>query len=90
MDPADAPRFCGILQGDWGFSTVFKDDEVADIVGGAPWQLTGKLMFWACVMVPIGADCGRAGGHARGDPDGPVAVDLLAIAPPRRRNTCRA
>ena len=25
-DPATAARYCGILQGDWGFSTVFRDD----------------------------------------------------------------
>ncbi len=24
QDPAAAPRYCGILQGDWGYSTVFK------------------------------------------------------------------
>ena len=51
MDPADAPTFCGILQGDWGFSTVFKDD-VSSIVAERLSQ-TGKLMFWVMmVMVP--------------------------------------
>jgi peptide/nickel transport system permease protein len=25
-DGKGAPRFCGVLQGNWGFSTVFKDD----------------------------------------------------------------
>ena len=50
-DPAQAPRFCGILQGNWGFSTVFKDD-VSDIVA-TRLALTGKLMFWVMmVMVP--------------------------------------
>ncbi|UWQ20454.1 ABC transporter permease [Jannaschia sp. W003] len=50
-DPATAPRFCGILQGDWGFSTVFKDD-VLSILGTRGWQ-TAKLMFWVTlVMVP--------------------------------------
>lgn len=47
----DAPRFCGILQGDWGFSTVAKED-VSDVL---PTRLanTGKLMFWVMmVMVP--------------------------------------
>jgi len=51
MDPATAPRFCGIIQGDWGFSTVFKD-EVLTIVG-VRLALTGKLMFFVMlVMVP--------------------------------------
>ena len=24
-DPAEAPSYCGVLQGDWGWSTVFKE-----------------------------------------------------------------
>jgi peptide/nickel transport system permease protein len=48
---ADATTFCGILQGDWGFSTVFKDD-VSSIVA-TRLGLTGKLMFWVMmVMIP--------------------------------------
>ena len=47
----DASTFCGIIQGDWGFSTVFKDD-VSTIVA-TRLGLTGKLMFWVMmVMVP--------------------------------------
>jgi len=47
----DASTFCGILQGDWGYSTVFKD-EVGSIVA-TRLGLTGKLMFWVMmVMVP--------------------------------------
>ena len=47
----DAATFCGILQGDWGYSTVFKD-EVGSIVA-TRLGLTGKLMFWVMmVMVP--------------------------------------
>ena len=47
----EASTFCGILQGDWGFSTVFKDDVGAII--GTRLGLTGKLMFWVMmVMVP--------------------------------------
>ena len=43
----DASTFCGILQGDWGFSTVFKED-VSGIVA-TRLGLTGKLML--CVML---------------------------------------
>ena len=51
MAPQDAPTFCGILQGDWGQSSVFKDD-VGGIVA-TRLGLTGKLMFWVMmVMVP--------------------------------------
>ncbi len=47
----EASSFCGILQGDWGSSTVFKD-EVSTIVG-TRLGLTGKLMLAVMlVMVP--------------------------------------
>ncbi len=49
----DASKFCGILQGDWGFSTVFKDD-VSSIVA-TRLGLTGKLMFWVMVVMIPGA-----------------------------------
>jgi len=49
--PEDTPRRCGVLQGNWGWSTVFKTD-VAEIVGRG-LGLTGTLMFWvAIVMIP--------------------------------------
>ena len=51
IDAAAAPRFCGILQGEWGYSRVFRS-EVVDVVGRA-LALTGKLMFFVLlVMVP--------------------------------------
>jgi peptide/nickel transport system permease protein len=64
-DPAEAPRFCGLLQGDLGFSTV-SDDEVANIIGGR-LQLTGILMFWAfAVMVPAALLVGVLAGMREG------------------------
>lgn len=51
MTAEEAPTFCGILQGDWGESTVFKED-VSSIIATRLTQ-TGKLMFWVMlVMVP--------------------------------------
>jgi len=51
IDPSDAAKFCGVLQGDWGYSTRFKED-VSKIV----WVrlgLTAKLMgLVMLVMVP--------------------------------------
>jgi peptide/nickel transport system permease protein len=48
---AETATFCGVLQGDWGYSTVFRD-EVARILGERGWQ-TAKLMFFVMlVMVP--------------------------------------
>ena len=49
--PEDTPEYCGVLQGNWGFSTVFKEN-----VGGITFErlgLTGYLMLWVMlVMVP--------------------------------------
>ncbi len=43
----EVPRFCGVLQGEWGFSTVFKED-VGTIISRR-LGLTGILM--GCVML---------------------------------------
>ncbi|SFU14534.1 ABC transporter permease [Sedimentitalea nanhaiensis] len=60
-----AKRFCGILQGDWGYSTVFKD-EVSGIIS-TRLGLTGKLMFWVLVlMVPSALLVGVLAGMREG------------------------
>ncbi|MDB2369081.1 ABC transporter permease [Octadecabacter sp.] len=47
----DTPSFCGVIQGDWGQSTVFKNP-VSEIVA-TRLGLTGKLMgFVLLVMIP--------------------------------------
>ena len=61
----DAPTFCGVLQGDWGFSTVFKEP-VWDIVSKR-LALTGKLMFWVmALMVPMALLIGVLAGMREG------------------------
>ena len=51
QDPAEADSFCGLMQGDWGTSTVFKKP-VSEVVGRSLSQ-TGWLMFAVMVvMVP--------------------------------------
>ncbi|MEO0864864.1 MAG: ABC transporter permease, partial [Pseudomonadota bacterium] len=61
----ERPTFCGILQGDWGQSLVFKDD-VSSLVAlrlGA----TGKLMgFVLLVMVPMALLVGVLAGMREG------------------------
>ena len=58
-------RFCGVIQGDWGYSTVFKDD-VSSIVA-TRLGLTGKLMFWVLVlMVPSALLIGVLAGMREG------------------------
>ncbi len=43
----ERPTFCGILQGDWGYSTVFKEDVGPTVL--TRLKLTGKLML--CVLL---------------------------------------
>ncbi|MDP5084412.1 MAG: ABC transporter permease [Yoonia sp.] len=60
-----APTFCGILQGDWGYSTVAKD-EVTSVL---PVRLanTGKLMFWVLIiMIPSALIIGILAGMREG------------------------
>lgn len=64
-DPATAARYCGVLQGDWGFSTVFRDD-VSKILS-TRLTLTGILMFWVMVtMVPLALIMGVLAGMREG------------------------
>ncbi|MCR9127516.1 MAG: ABC transporter permease [Rhodobacteraceae bacterium] len=64
-EAAAAPTFCGILQGDWGRSTVFKD-EVSTIVA-ARLSNTGKLMGWVLVlMIPMALLVGVLAGMREG------------------------
>ncbi|KMK67272.1 ABC transporter permease [Puniceibacterium sp. IMCC21224] len=64
--PADEARsYCGVLQGDWGLSSVFKDD-VSSIVA-TRLGLTAKLMFWVMVlMVPSALLLGVLAGMREG------------------------
>ncbi|MEE4346387.1 MAG: ABC transporter permease [Paracoccaceae bacterium] len=62
---AEAPTFCGILQGYWGTSTVFKSD-VGGIIA-TRLGLTAKLMFWVMVlMVPSALLLGVLAGMREG------------------------
>ncbi len=64
-EAAKAPRFCGIIQGDWGASTVFSA-EVSGIIA-TRLGLTGKLMFWVLVlMVPMALIVGVLAGMREG------------------------
>lgn len=61
----EAPTFCGVLQGNWGHSTVIKED-VGDIIG-EKLALTGILMFWVMIlMVPSALLIGILAGMREG------------------------
>ncbi|PIE12361.1 MAG: peptide ABC transporter permease [Rhodobacterales bacterium] len=65
MTPEEAPRFCGILQGDWGHSTVFRES-VTRIIG-VRLGLTGWLMLWVMLlMVPSALIVGVLAGMREG------------------------
>jgi peptide/nickel transport system permease protein len=65
MVAADAPARCGVLQGDFGWSVVFKDN-----VGPIVWKrlgLTGKLMLTVLlVMIPSALAIGILAGMREG------------------------
>ena len=65
MTAEEVPTFCGILQGEWGFSTVFKD-EVGTIISRR-LGLTGILMGCVMlVMVPVALLIGVMAGMREG------------------------
>ena len=60
-----APRYCGVLQGDWGFSTVFKNP-VSAVLGRA-MGATGYLMLAVMlIMVPVALLMGVLSGMREG------------------------
>ena len=60
-----APKYCGILQGDWGFSTQFKRPVLA--VLGKAMAATGYLMLAVMlVMVPVSLLLGVLSGMREG------------------------
>jgi peptide/nickel transport system permease protein len=65
QDPADAPRYCGILQGDWGYSTFFRKDVLPSLTDKL--AATGWLMMWVMiVMVPTALLIGVVSGMREG------------------------
>lgn len=65
QDLAEAPARCGLLQGDLGHSTVFRDD-VSNVIWFRLGH-TGVLMFWVMiVMVPMALMIGILAGMREG------------------------
>jgi len=83
QDPATAPGHCGLLQGDWGHSTVFKAP-VAGIVADR-LAATGWLMLWVMlVMVPSALVIGVLSGMREGSrlDRGLSAFSIVSTATP--------
>lgn len=65
MEMADVPQYCGVLQGNWGWSTVAK--EPVGAVLGTRLANTGYLMWWVMVlMVPASLIIGVLAGMREG------------------------
>jgi peptide/nickel transport system permease protein len=65
IEPQDTPNYCGVLQGNFGFSTVFKE-EVSHIIK-VRLSLTAKLMGMVLlVMVPMALVVGVVAGMREG------------------------
>ena len=78
MDPKAVPTFCGVLQGDWGYSSVFKRP-VGEILGRG-LVATGWLMLWVMiVMVPTALALGVLAGMREGSRTDRV-LSTVAIA----------
>ncbi len=81
--PSGASRFCGVLQGSWGYSTVFRED-VSTIVA-TRLGLTGKLMAWTlALMVPSALVLGVLAGMREGSRTDRAlsSVSILSTATP--------
>ena len=78
VKPEDAPTYCGILQGDWGFSTVFKHpvlQEVGKALGATGWLMLAVML----VMVPTALLIGILSGMREGSRTDRV-LSIFAIA----------
>jgi peptide/nickel transport system permease protein len=65
MTPEEAPTYCGVLQGDFGFSTVFKEE--VSVILRTRLAATGWLMLFAfLVMVPVALVIGIFAGMREG------------------------
>ncbi|SFG07918.1 peptide/nickel transport system permease protein [Palleronia marisminoris] len=81
--PPGAPRFCGVLQGEWGYSTVFRG-EVGEIIA-IRLGLTAKLMLWVMLlMVPAALLIGVLAGMREGSRTDRTlsSVSILSTATP--------
>jgi peptide/nickel transport system permease protein len=64
-DPAAAPRYCGVLQGNWGYSTFAKTQVLPYLAGML--ASTGWLMLWVMiVMIPSSLVIGVVAGMREG------------------------
>ncbi|MHC9237232.1 ABC transporter permease [Pseudooceanicola sp. 502str34] len=80
---ADSPARCGILQGEWGESRVFRED-VGPFIA-TRLALTGKMMFWVMVlMVPMALVIGVLAGMREGSKldRGLSTLSILTTATP--------
>jgi peptide/nickel transport system permease protein len=77
-DEPATPTFSGVLQGDFGCSTAFKEEVVKKL--GPALEATGLLMFWVMVlMIPVALLVGVVSGMREGSRTD-RALSVLSIA----------
>ncbi|WP_300518612.1 ABC transporter permease [Aliiroseovarius sp.] len=83
MEASGAPRFCGVVQGDWGWSTRFREEVgsiIAKRLGATGWLMLAVM----CVMVPGALIIGVLAGMREGSrlDRGLSTVSILTTATP--------
>lgn len=78
VTPETAATYCGVLQGEWGFSTVFKKPVLESVL--QKLGSTGWLMMWVMiVMVPVSLIMGVLSGMREGSRTD-RSLSIVAIA----------
>jgi len=82
-DPAAVPRYCGLLQGNWGMSTVFKVP-VAEVVGRGLGLTSWLMLAVMLLMVPVSLLLGVLSGMREGSGTDRVlsAFSIISTATP--------
>jgi peptide/nickel transport system permease protein len=65
-DPAATRRYCGLIQGDWGISTVFRPKSVAEVLGRGLALTSWLMLAVMLLMVPVSLLLGVLSGMREG------------------------
>jgi peptide/nickel transport system permease protein len=66
QDAAAASRYCGLLQGEWGISTVFRPKSVAEVLGRGLALTSWLMLAVMLLMVPVSLLLGVLSGMREG------------------------
>jgi peptide/nickel transport system permease protein len=66
QDPTANARYCGLLQGEWGISTVFRPKSVAEVLGRGLALTSWLMLAVMLLMVPVSLLLGVLSGMREG------------------------